>query len=277
MTVVDVLAPRLFAGKTIFVTGGGSGINLGIARVFSQLGANVTICGRTESRLASAAEELAGLGAQVCTAVADVRDSAAVTEAFALSEQRFGPVDTVVCGAAGNFVARAEELSANGFKTVVDIDLVGSFNAARAAFGQLRRTKGCLVFVSAAQAYVPFAYQAHVGAAKAGVDALMRNLALEWGAYGIRCNSVAPGPIEGTEGMKRLGEVAGQDTWTSMIPLGRYGTTDEVGAIVAVLASPLGAYVTGAQVLVDGGQGLTGSSAFNQAVAAVLPSPRDGV
>jgi NAD(P)-dependent dehydrogenase (short-subunit alcohol dehydrogenase family) len=277
MSFLDVLKPGLFTDRTLFVTGGGSGINLGIARVFAQLGANITICGRTEAKLSSAAAELSSLGAQVCTVVADVRDYAAVAEAFGASEQRFGPVDTVVCGAAGNFVARAEDLSANGFKTVVDIDLLGSFNASRAAFSQLRQSKGCLIFISAAQAYVPFAYQAHVGAAKAGVDALMRNLALEWGVYGIRCNSVAPGPIEGTEGMKRLGEVSGRDTWTSMIPLGRYGTTDEVGAIVAVLASRLGAYVTGAQVLVDGGQGLTGSSAFNQAVAAVLPPTTDGV
>jgi NAD(P)-dependent dehydrogenase (short-subunit alcohol dehydrogenase family) len=113
-------------------------------------------------------------------------------------------VSVVVFGAAGNVVAPAEKISPNGFRTVVDIDLLGSFHTARAAFEQLRETRGTLLFISAAQASVPFAYQAHVGAAKAGVDHMMRNLALKWGRYGIPCNSMARGPIADTEGMRRL-------------------------------------------------------------------------
>ncbi|WP_037182229.1 SDR family oxidoreductase [Rhodococcoides fascians] len=268
--ILDLLSDKLLAGKTAFVTGGGSGINLGIARTFAGLGADVAICGRTQEKLDAAAEHLRTFGNGVVTSVADVRDHAAVAAALEKSADALGPADVVVCGAAGNFVARAEDISANGFKTVVDIDLLGTFNASHAAFAQLRETRGNLLFISAAQAYLPFAYQAHVGAAKAGIDSLIRNLALEWGPYGIRCNSVAPGPIEGTEGMKRLEQVAGRETWTRMIPLGRYGTTEEIGAMAAVVVSPLGAFMTGTRIVVDGGQGLTGSSEFNNAVAAGL-------
>lgn len=268
--ILDLLSDKLLAGKTAFVTGGGSGINLGIARTFARLGAHVAICGRTPEKLDSAAEQLSVFGNGVATAVADVRDHDAVAAALDVSENELGPADIVVCGAAGNFVARAENISAKGFKTVVDIDLLGTFNAAHAAFEQLRTTRGNLLFVSAAQAYIPFAYQAHVGAAKAGIDSLMSNLALEWGPHGIRCNSIAPGPMEGTEGMKRLEQVAGRETWTRMIPLGRYGTTEEIGAMAAVVVSPLGAFMTGTRIVVDGGQGLTGSSEFNNAVAAGL-------
>src|SRR5262249_47834838 len=168
------------------------------------LGANVGICGRTQEKLDAAAAELKALGARVCAVVADVRDMTALDTALARSRAELGPADVLVCGAAGNFLVQAEKLSANGFKTVIDIDLLGSFNASRAAFEQLRETKGTILFISAGMAFVPHAYQVHVGAAKAGIDMMMRNLALEWGRYGIRANSIVPGPIEGTEGMKRL-------------------------------------------------------------------------
>jgi len=272
---IDLLPPTLFVGQTVFVTGGGSGINLGIATTFARLGADVAICGRSQERLDAAAEQLRELGAKVSAVAADVRDAAAVSAAFSASEDELGPASVVVCGAAGNFVAPAEKISPNGFRTVVDIDLIGSFHTAHAAYRQLRETRGCLLFISAGQAFLPFAYQAHVGAAKAGTDHLMRNLALEWGRYGIRCNSIAPGPIAGTEGMRRLEEVADEQTWLEMIPLGRYGQAEEIGAMAAVLASPIGAFVTGALVVVDGGQGLVGSSTFNRAVDAVFAARQD--
>ncbi|SOD74615.1 NAD(P)-dependent dehydrogenase (short-subunit alcohol dehydrogenase family) [Jatrophihabitans sp. GAS493] len=277
MDVTKFLPLDLFAGRVVFVTGGGSGINLGIASAFAALGADVAICGRSADRLAGAAEQLNGFGHRVLTQVADVRDAEQLAAALDASERSAGPADVVVCGAAGNFVAAAENLSPNGFRTVVDIDLLGSFNTSRAAFDQLRRTRGALLFVSAAQAYLPFAYQAHVGAAKAGVDSLMRNLALEWGRYGIRSNSIVPGPTAGTEGMRRLGDVAGEETWTSMVPLGRYAELEEIAAMAVVLCSPLAAYVTGAQVIVDGGQGLSGSALFNNAVGTALDKMPDAV
>lgn len=271
MNASKYLPITLLKGHTVFVTGGGSGINLGIAKSFASVGANVAICGRTAERLETAAAELRHMGARVSTAVADVRDYAAVEAALARSREELGPVHTMVCGAAGNFVARAEAISAKGFRTVVEIDLLGAFHGAHAAFDQLKETRGNLIFVSAGQAYLPFAFQAHVGAAKAGIDNLMRNLALEWGRHGIRSNSIVPGPIEGTEGMKRLGGAAGEDTWKRMVPLGRYGTVDDIGGMAVVLASPLGAYITGAQIVVDGGIGLQGSGLFNQAMEQAMP------
>lgn len=264
------LAPRLFEGHTVFVTGGGSGINLGIATAFATLGANVAICGRTAQRLEAAALELRRFGGRVFTAVADVRDPEALALAIEQAGAELGDIGTLVCGAAGNFVSPAEAISPKGFRTVVEIDLLGAFNAAHAAFGQLRRTRGSVLFISGGQSYVPFRYQAHVGAAKAGIDMLMRDLALEWGPLGIRCNSIVPGPVEGTEGMQRLSPQGDTSLWSRMTPLGRMARVDEVAQMAVVLASPLGSYVSGAVLPVDGGQNLTGSALFNEQVERML-------
>jgi NAD(P)-dependent dehydrogenase (short-subunit alcohol dehydrogenase family) len=270
MTVQRLLPPNLFESKTVFVTGGGSGINLGVARNFAALGAKLAICGRTQAKLDAAAEELRSLGAQVCPVAADVRDFAALEAALARSGHELGPVDVLVCGAAGNFLAPAERLSSNGFKTVIDIDLLGSFNAARAAFDQLRQTRGSVIFISAGMAYMPHAYQAHVGAAKAGIDMLMKNLAIEWGPHGVRCNSIVPGPIEGTEGLKRLADPDQRERFIGSVPLRRLGSVDDIGQVATFLASPLASYVTGCVVVCDGGQNLVGSALFNIGAAQVL-------
>jgi NAD(P)-dependent dehydrogenase (short-subunit alcohol dehydrogenase family) len=260
------LPEDLFAGKVVFITGGGSGINLGIAKAFAALGADVAICGRSAERLEGAAADLEELGAQVVAVPADVRDFDAVAHAMEAARDELGPISVLVCGAAGNFPCRAEEMSANGFKAVVDIDLLGSFNACRAAFEQLAETRGSIVFISAGQAFTAYPAQAHVGAAKAGIDQLMRNLALEWGRHGIRCNSIAPGPIEGTEGMRRLGpdDPSYHERLKAAIPLGRYGRVEEIGAAAVFLASPLATYVTGTLLVVDGGQNLAGSCPFGE-------------
>lgn len=259
-----------FASKTVFITGGGSGINFGIAQAFSSLGANVAICGRTRSRLEEAAAKLREAGSRVSVSVADVRDYAAIEKALAASEAELGPVDTLVCGAAGNFVALAGALSSNGFKTVLDIDLLGSFNAARAAFAQLRTTKGSILFVSSGHADAAFIGQSHVAAAKAGVEALMRNLALEWGPFGIRSNSIVPGPVENTEGMERLISASSRETWDAMVPLGRMARIEEIAAMAIFLASPLASYVNGAQMTVDGGMAVTGPGLFNATLAVAM-------
>src|SRR5258708_21626010 len=164
------------------------------------------------------------LCAKVCAVAADVREFGALEKAFARSAAELGPMDVLVCGAAGNFLVPAEKLSPNGFKTVIDIDLLGAFNASRAAFEQLKETQGTIIYISAGMAYMPYAFQVHVGAAKAGIDMLMRNLALESGRYGIRTNSIVPRPIEGTEGMKRLWSAERQDEFGNAIPLRRIGT-----------------------------------------------------
>jgi len=275
MDITRYLANDLFAGKTVFVTGGGSGINLGIARNFAAVGANIAICGRTQERLDGAAKELEALGAKVFTKVADVRQPQAVQEAIDGTRQALGPIDVLVCGAAGNFLCRAEDMSPNGFKTVIDIDLIGSFNASRAAFNQLKETKGLILYISAGMAYMPYAFQIHVGAAKAGIEQLMQNLALEWGKYGIRSCSIVPGPIEGTEGMKRLADPKSLKERLGQIPLQRMGTVDEIGHAAVFLASPMAAYITGAQLVVDGGSGLIGSAFFNVGAEKILRSGAD--
>jgi len=269
MTTAEYLAKDLFEGKTVFVTGGGSGINLGIGKTFAALGAKIGICGRSRERLDSAAAELRALGAKVVAEVADVRQYEALQTVLGKCRDELGPVDVLVCGAAGNFPIPAEKLSPNGFKSVVDIDLLGSFNACRAAFDQLSVTRGCIVFISAGMSFLPYPYQVHVGAAKAGVDNMMKNLALEWGKYGIRSNSIVPGPVAGTEGMKRLGGEAWAATSLKSIPLGRFGTVGDIAQAAVFLASPLASYVTGTVLVVDGGQNLAGSGAFAGAIEAM--------
>lgn len=270
MIVQHHLPRTLFKGQTVFVTGGGSGINLGVASNFAALGAHVAICGRTQDKLDRAAAALRELNAhvqgRVLPVAADVRDPVALDAAIARTQAEIGPIDVLVAGAAGNFICPAEELSPNGFKTVIDIDLLGSFHASRAAFAQLRERRGSIVFISAPQAFVPQAYQLHVGAAKAGVDQLMRNLAVEWGKYGIRANSIVPGPILGTEGLKRLSSPEVDEAARQVVPMRRYGTVDDIGQAAVFLASPLAAYITGTVLLVDGGSSLVGSALWNQTV-----------
>lgn len=266
MDITKYFSKDLFRGKVVFITGGGSGINLGIAKNFAAVGADIAICGRTPEKLEAAATELRALGAKVCTAVADVRKAEQLEAALAQTRAELGAVGVLVCGAAGNFPCAAEALSYNGFKSVVDIDLIGSFNACRAAAEQLMETKGTVLFISAGQAFIPYEMQCHVGAAKAGIDNLMRNLALEWGKYGVRCNSIAPGPIKDTEGARRLAPGDTAAKVAPVIPLGRFGTVDEIGQLAVFLASPLASYITGTLVVCDGGQNLAGSGIFMKAL-----------
>lgn len=271
MAITDVFSRDLFAGKHVFVTGGGSGINLGIAKNFAAVGAKIGMCGRSQERLDGAAAELRELGAAVFARSADVRDYAALESAMSGARDVLGPISTLVCGAAGNFPASAETISPNGFKSVIDIDLLGSFHACRAAFEQLKETRGSIVFISAGQAFTPYPYQAHVGAAKAGVDMLMRDLAVDWGKFGIRANSIAPGPIDDTEGMRRLApSEAGKAKLAKVVPLGRFGHVDDIGNVAVFLASPLASYVTGTVLVADGGQNLLGSGIW---FAAAMGGP----
>jgi NAD(P)-dependent dehydrogenase (short-subunit alcohol dehydrogenase family) len=236
----------------------------------------VAICGRTPEKLQHAADALRrAYSGRVLTAPADVRDYDAMHSAVNSAVAEFGRLDTVIAGAAGNFFSAAEAISSKGFRTVVEIDLLGSFHTARAAFDHLKASQGSILFVSAGQAYLPFSHQSHVGAAKAGIENLMTNLALEWGRYGIRSNAVVPGPIENTEGMRRLTEPVGVETWTDAVPLGRFGRADEIAAMAVILSSPLAGYVTGARVVVDGGLGLSGLGGISRAVAKAAQASND--
>ncbi|PCJ16553.1 MAG: short-chain dehydrogenase [Candidatus Cloacimonadota bacterium] len=272
MDITSILSKDLYKDKVVFITGGGSGINLGVAKVFAKLGAKLALCGRTFEKLEGAKKELEELGAEVFIQACDVRDFEGLTSFLKNMKEALGALDILVCGAAGNFLCPANKMSENAFKTVIDIDLMGTFNASRAAFSQLKETKGSMIYISAGQAFIPYFAQCHVGAAKAGIDNLMQNLALEWGSYGIRVNSIVPGPIEGTEGMARLapGEVGKK--LRKMIPAGRMGTKDDIGAAAAFLCSPLASYITGTVLKVDGGMNLAGSGLFTALVSEVMAS-----
>ena len=268
MKINEMPQGRWFEGKTAFITGGGSGINFGIARNFASLGANVAICSRNQERLDAAAEELRKQGGKVLAVSADVRNADEVAAALEKSKDELGPASVVVAGAAGNFPCAAEKLSSNGFKTVVEIDLLGSFNTARLAFDQLKETRGSILFISAGQSFHPYMHQVHVGAAKAGIDNMMRNLALEWGRFQIRSNSIAPGFIGDTEGTRRVAGDAAISSVLQNTPLSRLGTVDDVGQMACFLASPLASFVTGALIVVDGGHYLGGSSSVNSILAS---------
>lgn len=246
-----------FAGKVALVAGASSGINLVIAQRLGELGAKVAILSRRPEAIEAAAEQLRVLGITVSPFAADVRDSALMESVAARAASAFGPLDIVVSGAAGNFFAPAEEMSANAFRTVVEIDLLGTFNVLRGAFAHLRKPGASLVNITAPQAQRPIRSQAHACAAKAGVDMLTKCLALEWGAHGIRVNAVSPGPIAGTEGLARM---AVNDTLgrriADALPLRRLGMASEVADAVTFLCGEGAAFITGTVLDCDGGMRL---------------------
>ncbi len=246
----------LLAGKVALVTGGATGLGLEIAHVLGRHGARVAICSRKEANLQAAAAALREAGIEAVYGVCDVRRPEEVTSVVEDVLRTFGQLDIVVNNAAGNFPVPISELSANGFKAVVDIDLLGTFNVSKTCYDLwLRDHGGAVVNVSAAIQYRGMALQAHVVSAKAGIDALTRTCAIEWGPNGVRVNVVAPGAMSGTEGVKRI---AGDDEHrTFQNPLRRAGSTTEVAETVLFLASDAASYVTGATLVVDGGGWLT--------------------
>jgi NAD(P)-dependent dehydrogenase (short-subunit alcohol dehydrogenase family) len=195
---------RSFENMSAFVAGGSSGINLAVARRLARVGAAVTVISRDETRIASAAQLIAEEGGKTLRIAADVRDAAAVNASMERAAGELGPIDIVVSGAAGNFLASALDLSANAFRTVVDIDLNGTFNVLRGSWQHLRKPGASLISIGAPQGAKPQMFQAHACAAKAGVNMLTKVLAMEWGPAGVRVNAISPGYIEGTEGTLRL-------------------------------------------------------------------------
>lgn len=247
-------------GQVALVTGGGSGIGAAIATTLAAHGARVAICGRTQAKLDATAAIITAAGGEVLTTIADVRKPEQVEALMQAIEARWGRLDVLVNSAAGNFLCPAAGLSPNGFGTVIDIDLKGTFNACKAALPLLSRAGGSVINISATLHYGGTPLQVHAASAKAGIDALTRTLAVEWGAAGIRVNVVAPGPIDGTEGMARLLPPDLRERAERAIPLRRFGQAREIADAVLFLASPASAYTTGATLVVDGGQWLTGLS-----------------
>ncbi|PYR39302.1 MAG: dehydrogenase [Acidobacteria bacterium] len=248
-----VFEPTLLDGKAALITGGGTGICRGIALAFAAHGCDVAITSRKIEHLEPTRDELRARGVRAAAKAADVRDAAAVAGMIAEVAAELGRIDIVINGAAGNFICLAENLSPNGFGTVVDIDLKGTFNVSRAALPHLKAQGGTVVNISATLPYLGTIGQSHAAAAKAGVDSLTRTLAVEWGPHGIRVNGIAPGPIEGTEGVRRLTTEKSRASALTSCPLGRMGTTDDIANAALYLASDAASYVNGVTLVVDGG------------------------
>lgn len=259
--MASIFRDRLLAGKTAFVTGGGSGIGQRMAERFAEHGAKVMLVGRKQEKLDAAASAIESSGGTAATVSLDVRDYPAVEAALQKTRDQFGEIDILVCGAAGNFPAPVLGMSANGFKAVIDIDLLGTFNTCRAAYAHLRKPGAAIISISASHASMPIANQSHVCAAKAGVDLLTRTLAVEWGPAGIRANCITPGPTDDTEGMRRLAPTPEiRRKVEDAVPLRRFGTKDELADLALFLCSEAAAYITGAVYVCDGGQSLVRSS-----------------
>jgi NAD(P)-dependent dehydrogenase (short-subunit alcohol dehydrogenase family) len=255
------LKEGLLQGKVAFVAGASSGINLGIAQHFARHGAKVALISRSAEKIAAAAQTITDAGGDAWGMAADVRDYAAVDAALHDCVERYGKIDVVLSGAAGNFVAPALGMSANGFKTVVDIDLIGTFNVLRASFDHLNRPGASLISITAGQAVRPSMYQAHVCAAKAGINMLTKCLAMEWGPEGVRVNAISPGPIADTEGMRRLApNPDDEQRIKSRIALRDYGSKLDIAEAALYLSTDSAKYITGTILNVDGGSELGDAS-----------------
>jgi NAD(P)-dependent dehydrogenase (short-subunit alcohol dehydrogenase family) len=261
--MASIFREALLKDKVAFVTGGGSGISRRMAERFAEHGAKVVLAGRNAEKLSTAAAAIQASGGTAETAALDVRDYQAVEGALEKVHQRFGEINILVCAAAGNFPAPVTGISANGFKAVVDIDLVGTFNTCRAGFEFLRKPGASILAISASHATTPIVAQAHVCAAKAGVELLIKTLAIEWGPLGIRANCITPGPTADTEGMRRLAPTdEARRRIEQSVPLRRYGSKDELADLALFLCSDAASYITGAVYLCDGGHSLTRPSSM---------------
>jgi len=256
----QVFNSDILHGKVAFITGGATGITGGVARAFAEHGAKLAITSRKEENLIAKKQFIEENGGECLAVAADVREYSALETAIQKTLDHYGRIDIVVNGAAGNFLCAANELSPNGFGTVVDIDTKGTFNVCRAAFEALKESRGQIINISATLHYLATPMQIHVSAAKAGVDAITRNLSVEWGRHGIRVNGIAPGPIEDTEGMKRLLIPELKDKIMRKIPVGRFGRIEDIENAALYLASDAASFVNGVTLVVDGGSWLLGTS-----------------
>jgi 2,4-dienoyl-CoA reductase [(3E)-enoyl-CoA-producing], peroxisomal len=285
----SVFQPGMLAGQVALITGGGSGIGFGISQLIAALGAHVVLASRKRDILEAAATRLREAGGQATVAPLDVRDPESVQRVVTQVTQDLGRIDLLVNNAGGNFYAPSATLSPNAWRSVIEIDLSGTFFCSQAVAAVMRaQGGGRIVSISMTLHYRGWPQMAHATAAKAGIDALTRTLAVEWAPWGIRVNAVAPGPIP-TEGVRRAFapqrvassrthggtspadpgaatetgpadvfalESALTDYARRAIPLGRWGTPRDIANMVAFLASSAGDWITGAILVVDGGEWL---------------------
>ncbi|KAI1640329.1 hypothetical protein F4809DRAFT_481696 [Biscogniauxia mediterranea] len=261
----------IFADRVVFVTGGAGTICSAQTRALVYLGANACIIGRNVQKTEAAAADIATArkGAKVIgIGGCDVRDPESLKRAAEQCVKELGSIDFVIAGAAGNFVVPITGLSSNGFKSVMDIDVLGTFNTVKATIPYLIEsaqrnpnpstnglTGGRIIFVSATFHYAGMPLQAHVSAAKAAVDSIMASVSLEFGPYGVTCNVIAPGGIADTEGMARLASSkVDRETSGRGIPIGRWGTIRDIADATVYLFSDAGNYVNGEVLVVDGAE-----------------------
>ncbi|GAA0138823.1 reductase [Lithospermum erythrorhizon] len=253
---------NILKGKVALLTGGGSGIGFEISTQFGKHGASIAIMGRRKNVLDAAVSSLQSLGIQAVGFEGDVRKQEDARRVVESTIKHFGKLDILVNAAAGNFLVSPEDLSPNGFKTVMDIDSVGTFTMCHEALEYLKKggqgrsssSGGMILNISATLHYTASWYQIHVSAAKAAVDALTRNLALEWGTdYDIRVNGIAPGPIGDTTGMRKLAPDEMNAKFRDYMPLYKLGEKWDIAMAALYLTSEAGKYVNGTTLVVDGG------------------------
>jgi 2,4-dienoyl-CoA reductase [(3E)-enoyl-CoA-producing], peroxisomal len=266
----SVFRPDVLSGRVALVTGGGTGIGLGIASALAAAGADVAIASRKPEHLEPAAERLSASGAKVSAVEVNVREPESVARMIDRVSREHGRLDILVNNAAGNFYAPSANLSPNGWRAVMETDLYGTFFCSQAAYPLMKgQGGGRIISISMTLHYRGWPQMAHATAAKAGIDALTRTLALEWARDRITVNAVAPGPVP-TEGVKKAftppggnaPDLFGMEKFAAdSIPLGRWGTPDDIGQMVTYLATPAADWITGAIIVVDGGAWLGGGAA----------------
>jgi NAD(P)-dependent dehydrogenase (short-subunit alcohol dehydrogenase family) len=260
--------PDLLQNKVILVTGGGSGLGLSMSKRFAELGATLVICGRDPERLANGAAEIkqAGAGHEVFTFPCDVRDYQAVEKMMAGVIAQVGLPHILVNNAAGNFLAATEDLSPGGFDAVVRIVLYGTFNCTQilAKHWIAQKVPGTVLNIVTTYASNGSAFVVPSACAKAGVLAMTRSLAVEWGAYGIRLNAIAPGPFPTEGAWKRLfPDKAFGEQVKKRIPLGRFGEHHELTNLAVFLLSDEVGFINGECINIDGGETLAGAGQFS--------------
>lgn len=254
-----MFTPDTLKGRTALITGGGTGIGLEIATQYARLGASVMLAGRNEERLMAAAATITEAGGQAATCKTDVRNFDEVKHAVESTVDRFGSLDILINNAAGNFVCPTAGLTPNGWRTVIDIDLNGTFYGCLAAYPHLKASAhgGSIISIITMLGVSGWPQAAHAAAAKGGILSLSRTLAVEWGGDNIRVNTISPGPIGDTEGVKRMYLETGRgDLEAKKTALGRFGAKADIGNAAVYLASDLASYVTGENLIVDGGRWL---------------------
>jgi NAD(P)-dependent dehydrogenase (short-subunit alcohol dehydrogenase family) len=249
-----MFATKFLQDQTAIITGGGTGIGLGIAKKYGDLGANVVIASRSEKHLAEALKELEARDIRALAVPTDVRDPVQVDNMIAKTMERFGRVDILVNNAAGNFTCLAENLSINGWNSVINIVLNGTFYCSRAAGMQMmKQNRGKILNIVATYAWTGGPGTIHSACAKAGVITMTQTLAVEWARYNIRVNAIAPGPIEDTGAAKLWAMPGVKETIEKNIPVRRFGTIEEMANLSAYLVSDMADFITGEVVVADGG------------------------